>query len=106
MYEITIEYPDRAQRVTGRDTILVLTYSGFGMDVYQGDCREGKKINDHFYTGQQVPISLGYFDFPEKLSVAIRTLRKEDWVYIEEWPPLTDGRACKLEAVEIKEEYR
>lgn len=106
VYEITIEYPDKGQRLTGRDTLLVLTYSGFGMDIYLGDYREGKKINDHFYTGQQVPISLGYFDFPEKLSVAIRTLRKEDRVYIEEWPPLTDGRACKLEAVEIKEEYR
>lgn len=106
LYEITIAYPCREQRALGRDTILTLTYAGFGMDIYLGDFREGKKINDHFYTGQQVPVSLGYFDFPEKLSVVIRTLRRDDKVYIEKWPPMEEGSACRLESVEVREEYR
>ncbi len=106
VYEITVEYPGRRQRLTGRDTILTLTYAGFGMEIYLGDYRDSKMINDHFYTGQQVPISLGYFDFPRKLSVIVKALREGDRVYIEKWPALTDGVACRLEAAEIREEYR
>ena len=104
-YEITVSYPagfDKAVRQTGRDMLLVISYAGFGMEVFLN----GEKINDHFYTGQQVPISLGYFDFPEKITVVVKALHKDDWVFIEKWPELTDGKACRLEAAEIKEEFR
>lgn len=106
IYEITVDYPRREQRVTGRDTLLMLTYSGYGMNIYLGDYRDGEKLNDHFYTGQQVPISLGYFDFPEKLTVIIQALREDEPVYVEKWPSMENGRACRLEAVDIQEEYR
>lgn len=72
------------------------------MDVFLN----GEKINDHFYTGQQVPISLGYFDFPEKFTVVVKALHKDDRVFIEKWPELENGRACCLKSVEIQEEYR
>ena len=67
---------------------------------------DGEKINDHFYTGQRVPVSLGYFGFPDKLAVVVHTLKKDDWVFIEEWPELQDGKACSLGQVKITEEYR
>ena len=104
-YDITVSYPagfDRNARLAGRDTLLMLSYAGFGLDVFLN----GEKINDHFYTGQAVPISLGYFDFPEKLTIVVKALHKDDWVFIEKWPELNDGRACRLESAEIKEEYR
>lgn len=104
-YEITIEYPadfDRTLRQSGRDTLLWLEYSGFGMEIYLGE----KKINDHFYTGQQVPVSLGYFDFPEKLTVKVNALYGDTRVFIEKWPDLAEGKACSLNAVIVAEEYR
>ncbi len=104
-YEITVSYPeklDKTARQKGRDTLLMISYAGFGMDVFLN----GEKINDHFYTGQQVPISLGYFDFPEKLTVVVKALHKDDRVFIEKWPELENGRACCLKSVEIQEEYR
>lgn len=106
VYEITVHYDGKEDRSTGRDTILLLDYAGFRMDIYAGTYQEGKKINDHFYTGQQVPLSLGYFDFPEKLTVVVTALHEGDKVFLETWPSLSEGKACRLEAVEIKEEYR
>lgn len=104
-YEVTVHYPegfDKSARTGGRDTLLWLTYAGFGMEI----SIDGEKVNDYFYTGQTVPFSLGYFDFPEKLEIKIRTLHKDDWVYLEKWPELKDGSACELLKVEIAEEYR
>lgn len=105
VYEVMIRYPegfDKTARSRGRDVILKLAYAGFGLEIM----REGGKLNDHFYTGQKVPVSLGYFDFPERLTVKIRALHEDDNIYLEEWPALREGRACRLEAVEIWEEYR
>ncbi len=90
---------DRSQ---GRDTILWLSYSGFSMEIFE----KGEKLNDHFYTGQQVPISLGYFGFPERLTVRVKALRRDDKVFLEKLPDFTDGRACSLDAVLITEELR
>ncbi|MCM1044582.1 MAG: beta-galactosidase [Candidatus Gastranaerophilales bacterium] len=106
VYELTIHYAGKEDRAVGRDTILLLDYEGFGMDIYAGTYPEGKKINDHFYTGQQVPLSLGYFDFPEKLTVVVNALHEGDKVFLETWPSFCDGKACRLKAVEVREEYR
>ncbi len=104
VYEIEVSYPEgnRGDRASGRDTLLWLTYAGFSMEIFCGE----EKINDHFYTGQQVPLSLGYFGFPEKLVVKIHALRKDTAVFLEKWPEMTEGRACRLEAVTVTEEYR
>ena len=101
-YQVDISYPDQRDRMAGRDTFLWLDYSGFGLEVWL----DGKKINDHFYTGQRVPISLGYFDFPPKLTVRVKALLEDDWVYIEKWPELVDGKVCSLDNVSVTEEYR
>lgn len=92
-------YLDRSQ---GRDTILWLDYSGFSMEVFAGD----EKLNDHFYTGQRVPISLGYFGFPKKLTVRVKALNREDGVFLEKLPEFTEGTACSLDALEVTEEFR
>ena len=102
VYEVAVSYPEKEDRLTGRDTLLWLEYAGISMEIYLG----GKKINDHFYTGQKVPVSLGYFGFPEKLEIVVNTLKQDDWVYIEKWPELKEGRACSLNRLEISEEYR
>lgn len=102
VYEIKIVYPEKGDRLTGRDTFLWLSYSGNSMEIYLDE----EKINDHFYTGQRVPISLGYFGFPEELRVVVNALKKDDWVFIEQWPELTEGKACSLDRAEISEEYR
>ena len=36
----------------------------------------------------------------------IKALKEDDWVYIEEWPTLENGRACRLNGVSVTEEYR
>ena len=103
--EVTVHYPegfDRSARIAGRDTLLWLTYAGFGMEIFRGE----EKINDHFYTGQRVPVSLGYFDFPERLTIRVKALHKDDWVFLEKWPELKGGRACGLVDISLTEEYR
>ena len=101
-FEINVSYMEKGDRLTGRDTLIWLDYAGYSMEVFA----DGEKINDHFYTGQLVPISMGYFNYPEKLTMKIKALKEEDWVYIEEWPELTNGRVCTLNAVTVTEEYR
>ncbi len=101
-YEICISYPQREERITGRDTILWLDYAGYAMEIWM----DGEKINDHFYTGQQIPISLGYFDFPEKLTIVVKALKKDSRVYLERWPELTGDRVCSLLGVTVYEQYR
>ena len=117
VYEITINYHCEKdvcgtkgqgiptvsrERLSGRDTLLWLAYAGFGMEIYCG----GEKINDHFYTGQQVPLSLGYFGFPGKLTVKVHALHKNTEIFLEKWPQMEADRACRLETVTVTEEFR
>lgn len=104
-YEIVITYPnrpDKAERLSGRDSFLWITYAGYGLEVFL----DGEKVNDHFYTGQRLPISLGYFHFPERLTVKVRALHEGEHVFIEQWPEMTEGRACAILKTEICEEFR
>lgn len=101
-YQVRITYPEQADRLAGRDTFLWLNYTGFGLEILLN----GEKVNDHFYTGQQVPVSLGYFGFPETLTIRVKELREDDWVYLERWPVMKDGASCSLDEVTITEEYR
>lgn len=97
-YHVRLNYAGKK----AEDYLLWIEYAGFGLEVW----KDGEKINDHFYTGQKVPISLRYFDFPEELKIKIQALHKEDWVFIEKWPRLKDDRACELIEVSVIEENR
>lgn len=101
-YEIKVSYPEKADRMTGRDTFLKFTYAGDRMEVWLGN----KKINDYFYTGQEAVLSLGYFDFPQTVRVTVYELKEGDPVFLEKQPKFTEGRACSLERVEVIEEFR
>lgn len=103
VYEICISYPDgfdSSVREKGKDLILELDYSGFGMDVWMGE----EKINDHFYDGERVPLSLGYFCFPESLKLHIRALHEKEPIFLEKWPKLVEGKACRLNGIFLREE--
>ena len=71
------------------------------MDVYLGE----KKINDFFYTGQTAVLSLGYFEYPENLRIAVHALHADTPVFLENWPKMEDGMACRIEKVEVKQQY-
>lgn len=97
-YHVRLNYAGKK----AEDYLLWIEYAGFGLEIR----KDGEKINDHFYTGQKVPVSLRYFDFPENLEIKIQALHKEDWVFIEKWPRLKDDRACELIQVSVTEENR
>lgn len=108
VYEIRITYAESLRDActdrslsNSRDTLLRLSYAGERMALYLGT----KKINDHFYTGQDVPISLRYFDFPEKLRLELEPLNENAPVYLEKWPRFEKGPACRLEKVTVQELY-
>ena len=101
-YEVTVSYDGVRNRLTGRDTFLKISYSGDRMEIYDGT----EKINDHFYTGQEVPLSLGYFGFPERLEIVVYPLAEDAAVFLEKWPKMEDGCACRLDAVTVAEQYR
>jgi hypothetical protein len=102
VYEISIRYVEKRNRQNGQDVLLLLTYAGEKLEILM----DGQKINDHFYTGQEVPISLGYFNFPEKLTVVIDTLNETDDIFMEHRPEFHEGKACALKEVKVVEEYR
>jgi len=101
-YEINVTYGEKADRVSGRDTLLELEYAGFQMDMYV----DGEKVNDHYYTGQKVLLSMGYLNHPEKITVVVTALHENTPVFIEKWPTLVDGKACSLDAVTVIEQVR
>ncbi len=74
---------------------------------YAGDravmTAEGKPVADSFYTGQvwetdlrQIPCGAGDV---RNVRVAVQPLTKDTPVFLEQWPELTDGRACRVEDV-------
>lgn len=101
-YEIMISYGKERNRQAGRDTLLLLAYAGDRMEIYA----KGEKLNDHFYTGQEVILSLGYFDFPKRLEIVVYPLEETAAVFLEKWPCMEEGRACRLEDVKVVEQYR
>lgn len=100
-YEVLISYNGKRDRQAGRDTILQISYSGERMEIYA----EGEKVNDHFYTGQEVTLSLGYFDFPPRLEIVVYPLKENTAVFLEKWPEMEGGCACRLDKVAVTEQY-
>lgn len=96
-YEITVEYGENIE-----DCFLVLEYAGDGLQVY----REGSLVNDHFYTGEKVELSMRYFNFPAKLTVTVSPLVQDAPVFLEKWPEMKNGSACELIGVEVREQCR
>jgi len=101
IYEVDIQYGATEQCGSERDVVLWISYLGNKMDIYL----DGKKINDHFYTGQEVPVSLRYFGFPQKLKLVIYPLRKDEPVYLESWPEMEEDFVCGLDGVRLEQVF-
>lgn len=100
-YEISMKYPSNMELKEGQEAILYLTYEGESLDIY---CNQ-EKINDHLFTGQEVPVRLGYFDFPDLLRVDVHQLTKNHRVFIEDWPQMKEGKACDLVSAVVRYEF-
>lgn len=92
-YEAEISYGTPIQ-----DCLISFTYQGDGMKIFAG----GNMLNDYFYTGQKAQICMRYFDFPKKLQIYVRKLRKNQPLYLEKWPQMEE-EICILEKAEIKD---
>lgn len=104
VYKLKLFYPDfvqgkKEERMKGHDVFASITYVGEHIEIFA----DGQKINDHFYTGQAVPISLGYFDFPEELEVVVYVLHEDDKIYIEDRPEFHNGTVCEVTETELTE---
>lgn len=108
VYEITVSYGKKESQKERRDirtdrrhhdTLLHFGYAGEHMEIFAGE----KKINDYFYTGETQLLSLGYFDFPQKLRAVVYTLHEEDPIFLEKRPAFREGRACSLGEVSVQE---
>lgn len=99
LYRLEFSYPEgHASRASGWDVLLTLDYAGESMDIFLN----GKKINDYFYTGQPALLSLGYFGFPSVLTARVHPLCQGDPVFLERWPSLENGRACRIEGARVR----
>ena len=72
------------------------------MEEFDGE----EKINDYFYTGQEALLSLGYFEFPEKLKLVVYPLHPGDPIFLEKQPDAADGCACKIEKLHVETIFR
>ena len=88
IYEISVRYAkeNREGRKEGYDCILSFDYACESMELYVN----GRKVNDYFYTGQKALFSLGYFDFPTKITAVLHPLHEGDHIYLQEWPKMDD----------------
>ena len=103
VYRLSFTYPQgRAPRGSGYDVLLTLRWAAESMDVFCG----GEKINDYFYTGQDALLSLGTFGFPDAIELVVHPLRADTHVFLERWPELHGGEACRVESASLTEQFR
>lgn len=107
VYEINVTYPElpklnQMERINGHDILLSFDFSAERMDLYVGD----EKVNDYFYTGQKVLLSLGYFEFPKQVTAVVYPLHENDPVFLEKTPEFIDGCACRIDSVTVEELFR
>lgn len=99
VYELKLAYPGEKNY---HDAFAFLTWYGNRMEVFDGE----EKINDYFYTGQEALLSLGYFEFPEKLKLVVYPLHPGDPIFLEKQPEFADGCACKIEKMHVETIFR
>lgn len=99
VYELKLAYPGEKNY---HDAFAFLTWYGNRMEVFDGE----EKINDYFYTGQEALLSLGYFEFPEKLKLVVYPLHPGDPIFLEKQPDAADGCACKIEKLHVETIFR
>ncbi|TAH69662.1 MAG: beta-galactosidase [Anaerolineaceae bacterium] len=97
VYDITINLT----KGDTRDCFLQINYQGDRGSLYLND----EIIADNFYTSKPWEVSLRRFGFPEKLKLEIYPLKENAEVFLEDWPTMKDGVACRLNEFVAVEEH-
>jgi hypothetical protein len=98
-YQVDVQYVQGAEEL--EDYFLIFDYDGDQAEIYLN----GEKVADHFYTGEPMEVSMRRFAFPTKVVFKIIALDEEAKIYLEHWPKMTDGKACKLKNVGVRIEF-
>ena len=61
----------------------------------------GDAVMDDFYKDGQWHIGLRRHGFPATIEVELNPLRATDAIYLEAWPPMADGSACRIDGVTV-----
>lgn len=73
---------------------------------FEGDLieifKDGKKIDDRFYTGLPYCIYLKQWGNPSSLIIKVKELKEETPIYLDKKPEFKNGVACKLGNIEVK----
>ena len=105
--EYDISVPGSAK---GADELfLVVDYEAEAAKLLDGD----DAMTDSFYTGQEWEIGLkryydrrgeseGSFD----IKCVLEPLKEGEKLYLQEWPVLEDGRACRINNIQLVAQYR
>lgn len=90
------------------EALLCIDYEGESAELYQ----DGGLVADSFYTGQIWEVGLKRFAGEEKaeFTMVIHPLRKDAALYLEKWPEMENGIACRLNGIRteviVREELR
>jgi len=104
IYTISVDIPEHSSQAPGiYDWLLAIEFSGESMDLFCGE----RKLNDYFYTGQPALLSLRYFDYPDRITAVVHTLRTDDkqHIFLENWPEMIEGCACRIDCVNISSSF-
>lgn len=79
------------------EALLCIDYDGESAELYQ----DGRLVADSFYTGQIWEVGLKRFAAEEKaeFTMVIHPLRKDAALYLEKWPEMENGIACRLNGI-------
>lgn len=96
-YEIELDYSGTAD-----DYFLDMEYNGESAKLYIED----EMIADHFYYGDSWHLGLKRFGFPSKFRLEIHLLKKDDKIYLEEWPAMDDEGVMELTKISVSGQER
>jgi len=99
VYEIHIEREQVADE--SKEAYLIIDYAGDSAQFFV----DGELEDDHFFLGDRWEIGLKRYEFPSTVTVKITALYRTDERYLEVWPEMIEGRACRIISVQMEEEF-
>lgn len=79
------------------DVMLLLDFEASKMKLIY----DGKTVDDGYYTGDPVKVSLTYLGYPKKLTLELTPILESDDIYTEIPPRYENGVACRLNSANI-----
>jgi len=91
----------------GRNEMLLsIDYEGDTAQMYH----DGRMIADSFYTGQKWEVGLKRFCGNESgefgCEIAVDPLKEDTKLYLQEWPAMKDGKACRINDVHLIAQFK